>query len=187
MTPSIEGNLQGAATGFEVRAGSTSDIEVTLWGDLGLGWFGHISMALARRGLNIRSAQATRRAGDEWHGVLNLVSTSASVDPYALDYLALASEMSPLSGEKPAIEGFRLERTASGALELRLSALDQIGLLAGLLDRCEFLGLFPERLRVATNGRAVDDTLWLRAVAGMSASAQAERALRDLLASLIRH
>lgn len=186
MTPSIE-SVQNTVSGFEVRAGSTSDVDVSLWGDLGLGWFGRISLALSRRGLSIQSAHATRKPDDTWVGALELASTNGSVDAYALDYVALASEVGPPSERKPRLEGFRLERIASGSLELRISAQDQIGLLAALLDRCEFLGLFPERLRVSTNGSTVDDTLWLRAVAGVSPSAQAERMLRDAMNTLVHH
>jgi UTP:GlnB (protein PII) uridylyltransferase len=174
------------ASGFQVSAGATADIGVTLWGDLGLGWFGKLSTALARRGLSIHSAQATRTANDNWTGSLELLVSSSTSDPYGLDYLELAREQPVSQNQEPSFERFRVERTSTGALELRFSAKDQLGLLSGLLDRLEFLGLFPERLRVATDGDRVEDTLWLRGVAGNGPSAQTEEALRALMLRLTR-
>jgi hypothetical protein len=46
------------------------------------------------------------------------------------------------------------------------------------------LGLFPERLRVTTNGQFVDDTIWLRGVAGHMPSPSAEQALFEMLSKL---
>jgi UTP:GlnB (protein PII) uridylyltransferase len=86
--------------------------------------------------------------------------------------------------QTPVIERFRIERTETGAISLRLFGTDRIGLLSGLLERMEFLGLFPERLRVTTNAEFVDDTIWLRGVAGHSPSTGAEQALIDMLTRL---
>jgi hypothetical protein len=174
------------ANGFKVGGGVTADVGLSIWGDLGLGWFGKLSMALARRGMSIQDAQATRIAHDSWTGRLELLTGKANVDPYTLDYLALARE--PAGGEdtgaEPRLSRTRIERSSAGTLELTFSADDQLGLLANLLDRLEFLGLFPERLRVTTQGERVDDTLWLRGVAGNAPSPQAEDALRALMARL---
>jgi hypothetical protein len=175
------------ANGFKVGGGTTADVGLSIWGDLGLGWFGKLSMALARRGMSIQDAQAARIAHDSWTGRLELLTGNANVDPYTLDYLALAREpgrREDMDGE-PRFSRARVERSSTGTLELRFSAEDQLGLLANLLDRLEFLGLFPERLQVTTQGERVDDTLWLRAVAGNAPSPQAEDALRALMARLV--
>lgn len=174
-----------ADRGFDLKPGMTADLGVTLWGDLGLGWFGRLSSALARRGISIQSAQAVRRPDDTWRGSLELMTCEATVDPETLDFLALAEEDgSRIDESAPVIERFRIERTETGAISLRLFGSDQIGLLSGLLERMEFLGLFPERLRVMTNGEFVDDTIWLRGVAGHAPGTGAEQALIDMLSRL---
>jgi hypothetical protein len=174
-----------ADRGFELKPGLTANLNVSLWGDLGLGWFGRLSTALAQRGISIQTAQAVRRPDESWRGTLELVTTSALVDPLALDYLALCTEDPGRPDQhSPALDRFRVERTETGTIALRLFGLDRIGLLSGLLERMEFLGLFPERLRVTTNGQFVDDTIWLRGVAGHKPSPGAEQALCDMLSKL---
>jgi hypothetical protein len=171
--------------GFEVKPGLTANLNVTLWGDLGLGWLGRLSGALARRGISIRTAQAVRRPDDSWRGSLELDTTSSTVSPRELDYVRLSAEdPGHPDALTPALDRFRIERTETGAISLRLFGMDRIGLLSGLLERMEFLGLFPERLRVTTNGQFVDDTIWLRGVAGHAPSPSAEQALFDMLSKL---
>lgn len=182
---SLSQNAVSADQGFELRPGLTANLNVNLWGDLGLGWFGRLSTALARRGISIQTAQAVRRPDDSWRGTLELVTTSALADPETLDYLALCTEDPGRPHEgSPTLDRFRIERTETGTIALRLFGLDRIGLLSGLLERMEFLGLFPERLRVTTNGEFVDDTIWLRGVAGHKPSPGVEQALIDMLSKL---
>ncbi len=182
---SVSANAQPSASGFEIGSGPEQGVSVKLWGALGLGWFGRLATALARRGLSIQNATASRDGDETWLGKLDLSTLNATVDPQTLDYLALAEE-EPLTPEdlQTAIERFRIERTETDAICLRLFAKDQVGLLSVLLERMQFLGLFPVRLRVTTSGAFVDDTLWLRGVAGHPPSAEAERALSDLLSRL---
>lgn len=170
--------------GFEIKAGP-SKLTITLWGDLGLGWVGRLAAALAGRGISIQSAQAVRRPDDTWRGTLEIDASAATTDPTALDYVALTTEDAPRMLEvSPSIDRFRVERTETGAIALRLFGTDRIGLLSGLLERMEFLGLFPERLRITTNGEFVDDTIWLRGVAGHTPSTGAEYALVQMLSQL---
>lgn len=185
MSSASDSAAASPVNGFKVGAGTTADVSVSLWGDLGLGWFGRLSTALARRGISIQDAQATRVADHDWTGKLELLTANATVDPYALDYLALTKERETVDQHgEPRLERARVDRSSTGTLELRFSALDQLGLLSNLLDRLEFLGLFPERLKVTTDGDRVEDTLWLRAVAGNAPSPQAEDALKTLMARL---
>jgi hypothetical protein len=182
---SLTRTMSDEARGFEIKPGLTANLHVTLWGDLGLGWLGRLSGALARRGISIRTAQAVRRPDDSWRGSLELDTTASTGDPLTLDYGELCAEDPGLpDGQSPALERFRIERTETGAISLRLFGLDRIGLLSGLLERMEFLGLFPERLRVTTSGQFVDDTIWLRGVAGHMPSPSAEQALFDMLSRL---
>ena len=188
MNPPVEQNVESApavGSGWKVEPQSSTHYTVHLWGDLGLGWFGRLATALAQRGLNIESAQAVRDADSTWSGTLQL-STSGSlgvdVDPRSLDYVALCNPGCAVGHEVNLhCDSHRLVRTETGTLQLRIIAVDQLGLLSSLLDRLQFLGLFPEHLRVTTTGPFVDDTLWLRGVAGHPPSTQAEQALRELL------
>jgi hypothetical protein len=174
-----------ATRGFEIKPGLSANLNVTLWGDLGLGWLGRLCSALARRGISIQTAQAVRRPDDSWRGTLELDTTVSSADPLSLDYVALSAEDASRADElSPALDRFRIERTETGTISLRLFGLDRIGLLSGLLERMEFLGLFPERLRVTTSGQFVDDTIWLRGVAGHMPSPSAEQALYEMLSKL---
>lgn len=167
-------------SGFGLEHGEGPELGLTLWGDLGLGWLGRLASAVSRRGITIHSVEAVRRADGSWFGSLKLGTESATIAPNELDYFALCSERRPdgAGARELRLERCQVERTASGALELRLRGADEVGFLACVLDRCEFLGLFPERLKVTTYQGVIDDTLWLRGVAGNEPSLEAERALR---------
>jgi hypothetical protein len=170
-----------SGSGFELRRAEDGEVALTLWGDLGLGWLGRLANALSRRGISIQSVDAIRRSDGSWFGDLCISVTRATIAPTELDYFALCGEgprdsVPPIA---PQLERFAVERTATGALELRLQAVDEVGFLASVLDRCEFLGLFPERLKVTTRDGVINDVLWLRGVAGNAASAEAERELRS--------
>ena len=189
------GSMQNAATtegsgsGFELQRADESELALTLWGDLGLGWLGRLANALSRRGISIESVDAIRRQDGSWFGALLISTVRATIAPTELDYFALCSEgprdsVAPIA---PKLERFQVERTATGGLELRLQAVDEVGFLAFVLDRCEFLGLFPERLKVTTRDGTINDTLWLRGVAGNAASPDAERELRAQFLRLMGH
>lgn len=175
------------ASGFELQPNDSDGLTLTLWGDLGLGWLGRLSNALSRRGISIESVDAIRRADGSWFGALGISIARATVAPTELDYFALCSEGrdETIALREPRLERFQIERTATGALELRLNAADAVGFLASVLDRCEFLGLFPERLKVTTSDGMIYDTLWLRGVAGNEPSSEAERALRAQFSRLL--
>jgi hypothetical protein len=184
-TTSVQSTAARARRGFETSPGESGGLSVALWGDLSLGWFSKLARALARRGISIQSAAATRDGDDTWAGRIELDVSQASVDPLELNYLSLTEEdTGPLLGLSAPIERFRIERTETNAICLRVFAHDKLGLLSGLLDRVQFLGLFPVRLRVSTDGPLVDDTIWLRGVASHPPSTEAERALTALLNEL---
>jgi hypothetical protein len=153
---------------------------LALWGDLGLGWLGRLANALSRRGISIQSVDALRRADGSWFGSLRLLVSHATIAPTELDYFSLCSEDPDERAvqRELRLERFQVERTAAGALELRLMGSDEVGFLATVLERCQFLGLFPERLKVTTVEGTINDVLWLRGVAGNEPSAEVERALR---------
>ena len=176
-----------SASGFELQPNESGGLTLTLWGDLGLGWLGRLANALSRRGISIESVDAIRRADGSWFGALRLAIELATIAPTELDYFSLCSEGrdDTIALREPRLERFQIERTATGALELRLNAADEVGFLASVLDRCEFLGLFPERLKVTTDQGMINDVLWLRGVAGNAPSSEAERALRAQFSRLL--
>jgi hypothetical protein len=179
-------SLAESGSGFELQRSEDADLALTLWGDLGLGWLGRLANALSRRGIGIQSVDAIRRSDGSWFGSLRLASTHATIAPSELDYFELCSERpgDANGAREPRVERFQIDRTAAGGLELRLRAPDEVGFLALVLDRCEFLGLFPERLKVTTCDGTINDTLWLRGVAGNAPSSEAERALRSQFSRL---
>jgi len=169
-----------SGSGFELQRSENAEMALTLWGDLGLGWLGRLANALSRRGIGIESVDAIRRADGSWFGTLQLGVAHATIAPTELDYFSLCSEGPEDRGaaRELRLDRFQIERTAAGALELHLNGPDEVGFLAAVLDRCEFLGLFPERLKVTTDQGTINDVLWLRGVANNAPSAEAERALR---------
>jgi hypothetical protein len=169
-----------SGSGFELKRSDSAEMALTLWGELGLGWLGRLANALSRRGVGIQSVDAIRRSDGSWFASMQLGVTHATIAPSELDYYALCSEGPEDRGSarELRLERFQIERTAAGALELRLNGPDEVGFLAAVLDRCEFLGLFPERLKVTTQQGMINDILWLRGVANNAPSAEAERALR---------
>ena len=181
---SVQGSPARARRGFEASAGEKGVLNVVLWGDLGLGWFRRFASAVARRGISIKSAAATRDADESWSARIELEVEGANSDPRSLNYLALAEEDAGSSLELAPIDRFRIERTETAAICLRVFARDRVGLLSALLDRMQFFGLFPVRLRVTTDGPVVDDTIWLKGVADHPPSSEAERALVALLQQL---
>ncbi|HET9934234.1 MAG TPA: hypothetical protein VFQ35_26210 [Polyangiaceae bacterium] len=183
-TASLQSSPARARRGFETTAGEKGALSVALWGDLGLGWFRRFASAMARRGISIKSAAGTRDGDESWSARIELEVENASVDPKSLNYLALTEEGDGDPLELPPIDRFRIERTETAAICLRVFAKDRVGLLSALLDRMQFLGLFPVRLRVTTDGPVVDDTIWLKGVADHPPSMEAERALVALLQQL---
>jgi hypothetical protein len=169
-----------SGNGFELQRSENAEVALTLWGDLGLGWLGRLASALSRRGIGIVSVDAIRRSDGSWFGSLVLAVGEATIAPSELDYYGLCSEGPEVRGlaRELRLERFQVERTAAGALELRLNGPDEVGFLAAVLDRCEFLGLFPERLQVTTQQGTINDVLWLRGVANNEPSVEVERALR---------
>src|SRR6187455_2527027 len=91
-TSSVERAPPRARRGFETSPGENGILSVALWGDLGLGWFGKLARALARRGVSLHSAAATRDSDDSWSGRIELDVSQASADPLALDYISLTAE-----------------------------------------------------------------------------------------------
>lgn len=184
--PAPDPLMERQTSGFEIQRRDSATLNLTIWGDLGLGWFGRLSTAVARRGLSIQSAQATRTETDDWTATVELSTASAIGDSESLNYLELSNEQPVGRKPEPTFSRFRIDRTSAGTLELRFAAHDQPGLLSALLDHLEFLGLFPERFRVTTQGQRVEDILWLRGVAGNRPSEQAEEALHQLMARSTR-
>ena len=115
--------------GFEIKPGLTANLNVTLWGDLGLGWLGRLCSALARRGISIQTAQAVRRPDDSWRGTLEL---DPDLKPRAVVLrLSKVPEKLPEGFEKlagrsavgTAVEGFgRLRASALAALREKVPA-----------------------------------------------------------------
>lgn len=149
-------------------------ILVSIQGAFTTGWAGRLAASLAVRRLNIVRGAAVRRAGHVWDVELLLEPLDRSIDPRALDYLALAQEgQAPLHEDEVSlvIDAFVLTRTAS-ELVVDVEAVDSLGFLDRLLRVFALYGLFPRELKVETRGQRVRDQFRLQGLSGQLPSLQ---------------
>lgn len=163
-----------AAAGCLVAEEADGRYLVSVQGSLTTGWAGRLAASLAARRLNVVRGGAVRRAGHVWDVELLLEPLDRSVDPRALDYLALAQEGSApdhADGESVVIDTFVLTRTAT-ELVVDLEAVDSLGFLDRLLRVFALYGLFPRELKLETRGQRVRDQFRLQGLAGQLPSLQ---------------
>ena len=161
-------------TGARVEEAEGGRFLVVVQGAFTTGWAGRLAAALAARRLNVVRGSGARRGGHVWDVELLLEPLDRSVDPRALDYLALAQE-----GQAPdhaddasvVIDTFVLTRTAT-ELVVDVEAVDALGFLDRLLRVFALYGLFPRELKVETRGQRVRDQFRLQGMGGHVPSLQ---------------
>jgi hypothetical protein len=147
---------------------------VRVQGSLTTGWAGRLAASLASRRLNILRGSGARHGRHVWEVELLLERLDRTVEPHALDFLALAQE-----GQAPdhaddasvVIDTFVLTRTAT-ELVVDVEAVDALGFLDRLLRVFALYGLFPHELKVETRGQRVRDQFRLQGLGGLLPSLQ---------------
>jgi hypothetical protein len=170
----------------DIRPSAGGATLVRLGGRLPIGWAGHLTRGLSRAGISVLRGSAHWTKAGQWTAQLHVVPAAPGVDPLTVDYLRLAMDPGPWE-EPAAIElvSFRVEQPAPrGELRVNLRGRDRVGFLGSLLYRLAGLSLFPEELRVETEGEWAVDALALRATGGLAPSPAAHRALVALLTQL---
>lgn len=174
---------------FHAQAKGDGIVHLRLAGALPDDWSLRFTRALAWRNLSLRSGRARRVETRHWiaHLELDLVYADAEVDFSEILELATRAEDLPAPPE-PRILDFELDAPAylAGGLRLEVHAWDALGLLAGVIERADRVGLHPEALLLDTEGECAFHELILRGADGAPASAEQHRALEAILAALVR-
>jgi len=175
-----------AASGCQVAEVTGGRFQVRVQGALTTGWAGRLAASLAARRLNVIRGGGSRRGGHVWDVDLLLEPLDRSVDPRALDYLALAQEgQAPdhLDEASVVIDNFVLTRTAS-ELVVDVEAVDALGFLDRILRVFALYGLFPRELKLETRGQQVKDQFRLQGLGGQLPSLQVCEAIGIRLRAL---
>ena len=162
------------AAGSQVVEAEGGRYQVRVQGALTVGWAGRLAASLAARRLNVVRGSGARRGGHLWEVEMLVEPLDRSVDPRALDFLALAQEgQAPdhLDEASVVIDTFVLTRTATELL-VDVEAVDALGFLDRLLRVFALYGLFPRELRLETRGRRVRDQFRLQGLGGQVPSLQ---------------
>ncbi len=162
------------AAGSQVVEAEAGRYQVRVQGALTVGWAGRLAASLAARRLNVVRGSGARRGGHVWEVEMLVEPLDRSVDPRALDFLALAQEgQAPdhLDEASVVIDTFVLTRTATELL-VDVEAVDALGFLDRLLRVFALYGLFPRELRLETRGQRVRDQFRLQGLGGQVPSLQ---------------
>ena len=162
------------AAGSQVVEAEAGRYQVRVQGALTVGWAGRLAASLAARRLNVVRGSGARRGGHLWEVEMLVEPLDRSVDPRALDFLALAQEgQAPdhLDEASVVIDTFVLTRTATELL-VDVEAVDALGFLDRLLRVFALYGLFPRELRLETRGQRVRDQFRLLGLGGQVPSLQ---------------
>jgi UTP:GlnB (protein PII) uridylyltransferase len=151
------------------------------------GWFGPNWLAslcgeLARRGISIERAGASRGADGTWTAELELVALPRSEDPLELSYVELTDSDTQQSVHPLQVLRYSLAESGdpSGTLVVSIEATDAVGLVGNFLGQLAMLLLFPVELHVETRGDLAFDSFVVGAM-GERTSARARESLERML------
>ncbi|MBL0274910.1 MAG: hypothetical protein IPQ24_02200 [Anaeromyxobacter sp.] len=163
-----------APAGYQVAEAGEGRYEVQVSGPLPTGWAGRLASGLAAQRVNVVRGGAARRGGHQWEVALLIEPFDRTVDPRAIDWLALAQEGQappPREAGSLALEAFSLTRTVTD-LVVDVDAVDSLGFLDRILRVFALYGLFPHELHLETRGQKVRDQFRLLGLGGAVPSLQ---------------
>lgn len=157
---------------------------VEIWGSFPPDWCGSFSLQCYAAKLSVVSGEARRMRASYWAGRF-LLSNAGNESVESLDFVRMAARRPKalLPPGEITIDELRIERsTRNDAAEIHLTARDRLGLLAFVLHRFAFCGLYPHGLvlRTSPDGRAED---WFE-VFGVGGTPPSEHALAALSSEL---
>jgi hypothetical protein len=154
-----------------------------LSGSLHAGWAGRLAAGLAARHVNVVRATARRNA-TRWTAEIVLDVLDRSVEPSAIDFLALMHDPAPDGEACVTLASHRVVRTRRDVL-VELRATDAVGFLGRVLRVFAALGLYPHEMRVETLGPEVRDRFRLQSATGAVPPEGIVAALRARLDALL--
>jgi hypothetical protein len=154
-------------------------------GTLAPGWTGSLARELAARRMSILRGWARRSSAKRWEAQFALQVLDARVNPFHVDFLALARSAAPPRrlDRGPRIETYQLARAADH-VEVALRAADGVGLLDALLARFALYSLFPSEMTIDTRGGLAHDLFRLQRLDGGRPSEVVAAALEQTLREL---
>jgi hypothetical protein len=159
-----------------------------LGGFLSPGWTGRLTAGLAEQHIAILTGEAEKISSYAWQSTL-LLKAAPSVDPDAIDFVALATtEVNRHgSGAPLVLRDFNLDfgNRHQDSLYLEIRGVDRLGFLGDLLDFFSMRCLFPVKMKVETLGDSAVDRFWLRGMGGSVPSDAIATGLKESLARLI--
>lgn len=150
-------------------------------GQMPLGWSAIVAANLSALGCDVEVAKASVDVEREWTGSFEGTRPPGLVSiPSEHKLLVDAVSMVTMT---PRVASYELSRHhVTGRLDLRITAHDASGLLAGLLRQFGMLGLFPQQFDVRTTSGLADDRFTLSGIGGSRVSDVTERELGRSLA-----
>ncbi|HET7754099.1 MAG TPA: hypothetical protein VFK85_09320 [Anaeromyxobacteraceae bacterium] len=178
-------NFDRQAPTARVTALGGTRYALQLGGALSPGWTGSLARELAARRISIVRGWARRSEGARWEAQLLLELLDARVNPFHIDFLALARTSSaPRRLDLgPRLQAYQLDRT-DDAVELAIRAADGVGLLDALLASFAFYSLFPVEMTIETRGGVAHDFFRLQRTGGGPPSDVVVAALEGTLVDL---
>jgi hypothetical protein len=180
--------LLGTEPECTVKRAASGRYDLKMSGKMPHGWVVNLTSGIAAAGISIEKGAAKKISPSVWEASFELRPVSFGVNPGALDYLQLCSRgMKRGSAIVPTLDRFTLlEPDASrSALCVEITAVDQTGFLAGILDRFSFFSLFPEEMIIETSGGKIFDRFHLSAPGGMAPSAEVAAVLKRNLEGIL--
>ncbi|HJV36154.1 hypothetical protein [Geomonas sp.] len=177
--------------GFEIKKidGRANGYRLVMKGFLSPGWIGRLTAGLAKRRIDIVSAQAEKVSTTAWHSTFELKAAPFAVDPLSHDYPTLAATEESLGRSAAKIEllNYTIEpcKGQDGSLYVEVQGVDRLGFLGDLLDYFSMRCLFPVKMTIETVGNAAVDRFWLRGVGGSRPSDSITSAVRENLEKLL--
>jgi hypothetical protein len=155
------------APAARVTAMGSNRYAVHLCGALAPGWAGSLAHELAERRVSIIRGWARRSAGPRWEAQFALHVLDGRVNPFVIDFLALArTSTAPRRLDvAPYVDDYRLART-DDELEVAIRAPDGVGLLDALLATFSFYSLCPHEMTIDTRGGVAHDLFRLQRIGG---------------------
>jgi len=156
-----------------------------LSGSLHVSWAGRLAAGLAARHVSVVRVRA-RRGDDDWAADVELDVLDASVEPSAIDFIALMQEEPAPDHTVPRVSITSFDVSASAQeLVVELRARDVVGFLEAILRLFAVHALYAHEMRVETRGADVHDVFHLRNLTGRTPSPAVAAALRRGLEKLV--
>jgi hypothetical protein len=157
-----------------------------LSGSLHVSWAGRLAAGLAARHISVVRVRA-HRAPTSWSAEVELEVLDETVQPSAIDFIALMRDEPAAEPVAPAVtlSSFSVRPTARD-VEVELRAPDTVGFLERVLRLFAVHALYAHEMRVDTRGAAVHDVFKLRNLSGLPPGGRAIASLERSLARLVR-